>query len=162
MIILGIDPGTTACGYGVVKQEAKTICLDYGVFKISASGDIAERLAELQAGVEKLIQQWRPSELAVEELFFAKNRKTALAVAQARGVALAAGGRAGLKVSGYKPAQIKLAVCGYGAATKEQMQKMVKLSLGMKELPEPDDAADGLAVALTHLQHQKQSGFLSQ
>lgn len=149
--ILGIDPGLATIGYALVDKETNHFdVLEYGIIKTSADKDDIERLKIIHHNIEELIKEFRPEEMAVEELFFNKNVKTAIAVGQARGVILLAGAQAGIKVAEYTPLQIKQAVVGYGRADKRQVQQMVKSLLNLAELPKPDDAADALAVSICH------------
>ena len=152
-VILGIDPGLARMGYGVVTQQGnKTKALEYGTLTTEAHEPLEERLAEMFGKLQKVLKKARPEEVAVEELFFSRNAKTAIGVGQARGVALLACGLAGLPVFEYRPMEVKQAVAGYGGADKEQVQKMVKILLGLAEVPKPDDTADALAIAITHAQ----------
>lgn len=149
MILLGIDPGIADTGYGVVDSErGKLKCLAYGSIKTPAGLAMPERLIMLATELEQVIDLYQPQAAAVEDLFFAKNAKTAIVVGQARGVALLMLAKAGLTILEYKPAQVKQAVSGFGAADKLQVQKMVKLILGLEQIPKPDDAADALAIAI--------------
>jgi len=149
--ILGIDPGLATIGYAAVDKETNHFdVLEYGVIKTSADKKDTKRLEIIHYNIEELIKEFKPEEMAVEELFFNKNVKTAIAVGQARGVILLAGSQAGLKVAEYTPLQIKQAVVGYGRADKNQVQQMVKSLLNLAELPRPDDAADALAVSICH------------
>ena len=149
--MLGIDPGTAITGYGVVEGEEDNLRLaTYGTITTPASQPLPQRLQQIYRELRALIATWRPDSAAVEELFFSKNARTALAVGHARGVALLALSDAGLAVQEYKPAEVKQAVAGYGGAPKEQVQGMVQLLLGLEEAPRPDDAADALAVAICH------------
>lgn len=151
MRILGIDPGLATIGYALVDKEINNFeVLEYGVIKTSADKKDTERLEIIHRNVEELIKEFKPEQMAVEELFFNKNVKTAISVGQARGVILLAGSQAGLKVSEYTPLQIKQAVVGYGRADKMQVQQMVKSLLNLAEIPRPDDAADALAVSICH------------
>ena len=152
MITLGIDPGTARLGYGVIRASNDPILLDFGVIETSSTVDMPLRLSGLFDAVSTLIEQHRPDVLAVEQLFFARNVTTAIAVGQARGVVLLAAARAGVGVVDYSPSEVKHAVAGYGKADKAQMQEMVRIILGMDYLPSPDDAADALAIALCHTQ----------
>lgn len=148
-IVLGIDPGIADTGYGFVKVDGSCLeCLAYGSIKTSSKESLELRLLKLYQELSALIVKYKPDEAAVEQLFFNKNVRTALIVGQARGVALLALSKAGLKIRDYTPAQVKQAVSAYGQAYKKQIQKMVKLILALKELPQPDDAADALAVAI--------------
>jgi crossover junction endodeoxyribonuclease RuvC len=149
--ILGIDPGLATIGYALVDKETNHFeVLEYGVIKTSADKEDIERLEIIHRNIEALIKEFEPEQMAVEELFFNKNVKTAIAVGQARGVILLAGSQAGLKVAEYTPLQIKQAVVGYGRADKMQVQQMVKSLLNLSEIPRPDDAADALAISICH------------
>lgn len=152
-IILGIDPGLARMGYGVVAQQGHQMKAgDYGTLTTPAGEPLEKRLAEMFGKLRKVLAKVKPGAVAIEELFFSRNAKTAIAVGQARGVALLACGLAGVPVYEYRPMEIKQAVAGHGGADKEQVQKMVKLLLGLKEVPQPDDTADALAAAITHAQ----------
>jgi crossover junction endodeoxyribonuclease RuvC len=149
MIVLGIDPGTAATGYGVVERDgAKLRAIDYGCLETLPTQELPARLLEIHRGVTELILTHKPVQLGVERLFFNKNVQTAFAVGQARGVVLLAAAEHGLPVFEYGPHEVKLAVTGYGRADKRQVQRMVQAVLGMSVLPRPDDAADALAVAI--------------
>lgn len=152
MIILGIDPGYAILGYGVVEacRGQKSRPVDYGVIETAASEPFPRRLEKLYAGVGQLISLYKPEHVAFEELFFYRNVTTALQVGAGRGVALLAAQQAGLPLYEYTPMQIKQAVCGNGHADKRQIQQMVKLLLGLSDIPKPDDAADALGVAICH------------
>ncbi|HKG19487.1 MAG TPA: crossover junction endodeoxyribonuclease RuvC [Candidatus Limnocylindrales bacterium] len=150
MIILGIDPGTAAIGYGIVERSGSRLrAVDYGCLTTSADRSMPERLLEIHQLVDELIALHQPSIVAVERLFFSKNAQTAIAVGQARGVVLLAAAQHAKPVREATPNEVKSAIAGYGAADKEQVQRMVQLVLGMSELPRPDDAADALAIAVT-------------
>lgn len=152
-VILGVDPGTAILGYGVVLVEGEGLeAVDFGVLTTPAALPLTSRLLLLFDGLTRIIEETKPSEVAIEQLFFAKNVQSALAVGQARGVALLAAARRGLPVSEYTPLQVKQAVAGYGRATKIQVQSMVQVMLSLREIPQPDDAADALAIALCHAQ----------
>lgn len=153
MLVLGIDPGTATTGYGLVQQRdgRQVKLVDYGVIRTSSDRPMAERLKKLYHDLDDIIAEYRPDEAAVEELFFSRNVTTALTVGQARGVAMLAAAEAGLPVHEYKPAEIKQAVVGYGNASKEQVQEMVRVLLGIDKIPRPDDAADAVAVAICHI-----------
>jgi len=156
MIILGIDPGIADTGWGAIEDKAGKIkCLGYGSVKTKAALPTAERLVIIAAALKKIIKQFKPDAAATEELFFAKNVKTAMVVGQARGVAILTLKQAKLPLVEFKPTQVKQAVAAYGAAGKTQVQKMVQLILGLKELPKPDDAADALAIAICALNSVK-------
>jgi crossover junction endodeoxyribonuclease RuvC len=150
VITLGIDPGTARLGYGLVDDDPEPQAVDFGVFETSPDRPMAERLLALFDALTGLIAEYRPGVVAVEQLFFARNVTTAIVVGQARGVVLLAAARAGVSVVEYSPSEVKHAVVGYGKADKPQMQEMVRLALGLDAVPEPDDAADALAVALCH------------
>jgi crossover junction endodeoxyribonuclease RuvC len=153
MLVIGIDPGTASTGFGLVEQadDGGLSCVEAGVLSTPAGQPMGERLQALYSQLKELLLLYRPDSAAVEKLFFQKNVTTALSVGQARGVALLALAEARLEVSEYTPREIKLAVTGYGAADKGQVQRMVQALLGMPELPRPDDAADALAVAICHM-----------
>lgn len=152
MRVLGIDPGTATTGYGLVEECGdQIVALGYGVIITSARWGLAHRLQEIYRQLRTLVSEWRPESAAVEEIFFSKNARTALAVGQARGVVLLALADANVPIHEYKPSEVKEAVTGYGAASKEQMQRMVQHLLGLAEIPGPDDAADALALAICDL-----------
>ncbi len=161
MIILGFDPGIATLGYGVISTDKKRPpeAVDYGVVLTPKELNLAERLELLEKGVNQIIEKYNPEEIAVEELFFAKNVKTGIAVAHARGVLLLTAKKACGKIFEYTPLQIKQALTGYGRADKNQIQQMVKTLLKLSKIPKPDDAADALAVALAHAQTNKFSGL---
>lgn len=148
MIILGIDPGTAATGYGLIKKDRDLKIIDYGCIRTETKFSTAERLEQINKRLVKIIKKHKPQKIAVENLFFFKNVKTAIKVSQARGVILATAAQMRTPVEEYTPLQIKQAVTGYGRADKNQIQKMVKLLLRLKETPKPDDAADALATAI--------------
>ncbi len=149
MIILGIDPGTAATGYGVIKIKGGIPHLiEYGCITTSKKNLPEERLWEIYQDITKLIKKYRPELLAVESLFFFKNLKTAISVAQARGVILVVAAKNKIRLVEFTPLQVKNSLTGYGKADKKQVQYMVKKLLGLKASPKPDDAADALAVAI--------------
>jgi crossover junction endodeoxyribonuclease RuvC len=150
MITLGIDPGTARLGFGLVRSGDEPEALDFGVIETSPGTSMQDRLSGIFDAVSALIAQHRPDIMAVEQLFFARNVTTAIAVGQARGVVLLAAARAGLPVAEYSPSSVKQAIVGYGKADKGQMQEMVRVILGLASPPTPDDAADALAVAICH------------
>lgn len=159
MRILGIDPGLATMGFGVIDTvNGKSTVVDYGVVLTHKSETLPTRLAILEKGVKSLIEKYQPDEIALEELFFNNNVKTAIDVAQARGVILLTCVKECGKLYEYTPLQIKQALTGYGRAEKRQIQQMVTTFLGLKSIPRPDDAADGLAVALTHANTNRLSG----
>lgn len=151
MFVLGIDPGLTRCGYGAVaRRGSDLVAVSAGVLRTPASAPLPERLAELQAGLRGLIAELAPGVAAVERVFFQSNVRTAMSVGQASGLALAEAAAAGCEVVEYTANEVKQAVAGWGAAPKEQVQRMVQAQLGLAELPRPADAADALALALCH------------
>lgn len=151
MLVLGIDPGTAITGYGVIECKGnKFKVVDYGSIRTASTLPLPKRLQLLYDGVQELINTYHPQHLAVEELFFNKNTKTALSVGQARGVILLAGANNNLIVAEYTPLQVKQAVVGYGRAAKKQVQEMVRILLNLERMPKPDDVADALAVAICH------------
>ena len=151
MIILGIDPGLATIGYGVIESvNGKNKPIDYGVILTPKEAHFYDRLYMIEESVGKLLVRFQPDEIAMEELFFNNNQKTAIAVAQARGVTLVTCMKHTRKLYEYTPLQIKQALTGYGRADKRQIQEMVTRLLSLKKIPKPDDAADALAVALTH------------
>ena len=153
MRIIGIDPGTGILGFGIIEASSgKTQLVDAGVIRTPVKEDDAVRLSTIFDELSDIIADTKPTEMAVEKLFFAQNVTTAMTVAQARGVVLLAGQQAGLKITEYTPLQIKQTLTGYGRADKKQMQEMVRILLGLKEVPKPDDCADALATALMHAQ----------
>jgi crossover junction endodeoxyribonuclease RuvC len=148
---MGIDPGVAITGYGIVKYEGnKFSVIDYGAATTEANVVLPKRLLKLNGMLEDLIIKYKPDFVAVEELFFNKNIKTALTVGHGRGVALLAAARLGVEVFEYTPLQVKQAVAGYGRADKSQVQQMVKVILNLDGIPKPDDVADALAVAICH------------
>lgn len=153
MRIIGIDPGTGILGFGVIESNGgKNRLVDAGVIRTPVKEDDAVRLQTIYEELSDIIADTKPAEMAVEKLFFAQNVTTAMTVAQARGVVLLAGRQAGLVIAEYTPLQIKQSLTGYGRADKKQMMEMVRITLGLKEVPKPDDCADALAAALTHAQ----------
>lgn len=154
MRILGIDPGIGTMGYGVIDYDkGNFVTVDYGVVKTSKDDALPKRLSDLEAAIIGLFEKFKPDEMAVEELFFTKNVTTGIAIAEARGVILLTAYKMlGDKLFEYTPNQIKLALTGSGSADKRQMQLMTQMLLGLKKPPTPDDAADALAVAVTHAQ----------
>jgi len=149
MVILGIDPGTAITGFGVLESAGNKISMiDCGCIFTDAKLDMPQRLSIIGERLKKIIVKYKPHAIAVEELFFFKNAKTAISVGEARGVVLFMGKSMKLEVFEYTPLQVKQAVVGYGRAEKKQVQNMVKMILGLKSIPKPDDAADALAVAI--------------
>ncbi len=151
-VVLGIDPGTAITGYGVVRERhGQAQALDYGVIRTPAHQELPQRLVTIYAALNDLLDRHQPDAVAVEEVFFSKNARTALSVGHARGVVLLAVAQRGIPLFHYKPTQVKQAVTGYGGADKRQVQEMVRMLLGLDAIPRPDDAADALAIALCHL-----------
>lgn len=162
MRILGIDPGTAIMGYSIIDfEKGKYEIVDYGCIYTSKDQDMPHRLEKIYNELETLIQLWKPNDMAIEELFFFKNQKTIIKVGQARGVIMVCGQKNNLDIYSYTPLQVKMGVAGYGRATKSQIQEMVKLILKMDEIPKPDDAADALALAITHINSKKGLGSFS-
>ena len=152
MLVLGVDPGTAITGYGLVQEaEGQLQAVPYGAITTPSDWTMPQRLLKIYRDLTALIREYSPTEGAVEQLFFSRNVKTALAVGQARGVALLALAEGGLAVHEYTPLQVKQSVVGYGRAEKAQVQELVKLLLGLEVVPQPDDAADALAIAICHL-----------
>ena len=155
MIILGIDPGTTNTGYGVIeekriktKRQKFLKCLDYGVIQTSPLLTAEERLKKIHLDLLKIIKKHRPDVMAVENIYFFKNLKTAMPVSQAKGVILLAAAQKKITVHEFTPLQAKMAITGHGRAKKHQIQEIIKLLLNLKKTPSPDDAADALAIAI--------------
>lgn len=154
MYVLGIDPGLSRCGYGVVHQTPDGLqAVAVGVLRTSPTLPVPERLAELQVDVRLLLREHQPSVLSIERVLFQVNVRTAIAVAQAAGIAMAEAVAAGCEVVEYSPNQVKQAVAGVGGATKDQMERMVQTLLGIAHPLRPVDAADAVALALCHLAH---------
>ncbi|MCC7432859.1 crossover junction endodeoxyribonuclease RuvC [Candidatus Peregrinibacteria bacterium] len=156
MIIFGIDPGYATTGFGIIKTDGQDIeVLDFGA--ITTTPDISknQRIRQTIEDLLSLFQEYRPDQIAIEELFFSKNVKTAMQVSESRGAMLYEITRQNLPVYEYKPNQVKNNLCGNGSAPKEQIQKMVQIILNLQEIPKPDDAADALAIAICHANHLK-------
>ncbi len=153
MRVLGIDCGTQFTGYGVVelRRDATLVCITCGVIKLSPRDPLCDRLATIFESLGEIIREHRPDNVAIEEIFYAVNVKSALKLGQVRGVAMLAASSVGLQVSEYAPLTIKSAVVGYGRAEKQQVQHMVMRLLNLAEIPESPDAADALAIAICHL-----------
>lgn len=151
MIILGIDPGIAILGYGIVEYNGNSFkTLNYGAVLTDSKESTPNRLNKIYEELGKLLDIYKPDEVAIEELFFNKNAKTAIVVGQARGVAILAAAQRDLEIFEYTPLQVKQGVVGYGRAEKKQVQIMVKTFLNLKSIPKPDDVADALAVAICH------------
>jgi crossover junction endodeoxyribonuclease RuvC len=151
MRIIGIDPGTGILGFGVIEiTNGKIKMIDAGVITTPAHTPLDERLEDIFDGLTEIIKSTKPDAMSIEKLFFAQNVTTAMSVSHARGVAMLAGRKGGLPIHEYTPLQIKQTVTGYGKADKKQIQEMVRVQLGLKEVPKPDDCADALAAAITY------------
>lgn len=152
MKIIGIDPGTGILGFGVIEISGAgaAAMLTAGVIRTPAHTPLDKRLEEIFDGLTDIIAETKPDVMSIEKLFFARNVTTAMSVSHARGVAMLTGRKAGLVISEYTPLQIKQTMTGYGKADKKQVQEMVRLHLGLRETPKPDDCADALAAAITH------------
>ena len=151
MKVIGIDPGTASCGYGIVHQsDGRLKAIDHGWWKTSAAERPEVRLKTIFDAVAGLVEEHRPDAVVLEESFVGVDARTALSVGQARGAVMVAAANAGVECAEYPPARVKQVVCGYGRAEKQQVQKMVKAILGMQEEPTPTHAADALAVAICH------------
>ena len=162
MKILGIDPGTKVMGYGVIEGADDEIALvDYGALTGPENLGIAERLSHLYNDLLEVIQRHEPDAVAVEQPFVSKNVRTAMAIGRAQAIALLAAAGHGIPTFEYTPTQVKQRVANYGASSKEQIQEMVRLQLGLAEVPEPNDAADALAVAICHVQEMHINNLLA-
>jgi crossover junction endodeoxyribonuclease RuvC len=164
MIVLGIDPGLANTGYGVVARDGRNrlVALDGGVVETRAGAPPERRLADIYAAIDALLVEHEPDGVALEELYFGQNVRTAFAVGQARGVVMLAAGQRGVPCCGYTPQAVKSAVCGSGRADKEQVARMVAALLGLEAPPRPDHAADALAVAVCHVNRAPLSRALAQ
>jgi crossover junction endodeoxyribonuclease RuvC len=157
MLVIGIDPGTATTGYGLVREEQNGALkmVDFGVIQTSAKMPMPQRLRQLYRELKQITLLHRPDSGAVEKLFFQKNVRTAISVGQGRGVAILALAEAEIEIAEYSPSEIKQSIAGYGGADKGQMQYMVKALLNLDEIPQPDDAADALAVAVCHIHYAR-------
>ena len=154
MLVMGIDPGLSRCGYGVVRQKGRaTEAVAAGIIRTDKDDPVPQRLYELHGELAELMEAYHPDAVAIEQVLFQVNVRTAMGVGQASGVAMIAGVGAGAKVFEYSPTQIKKAVTGWGGADKEQMGRMVQTLLSLPQPLKPVDAADAMAVALCHLAH---------
>jgi crossover junction endodeoxyribonuclease RuvC len=162
MLVLGIDPGIAITGYGLIQtgNRSEYDCIDYGVIRTESGLPDSDRLAILYKDLKDLLRNYQVESSAVEKLFFQKNVRTAFSVGQARGVTLLALAQSKVPISEYTPNEIKQTVCGYGNAGKAQIQRMVQTLLHLDDLPKPDDAADALAVAICHINHQSFNNFV--
>ena len=156
MRVLGLDPGTVVMGFGVIEEASETRVIEFGCLKLSSKRAFPERLKQIYDEVSRLVETHKPDVFAIENLFYAKNPKVAIKMGHARGVAIVAAANHQIPAAEYSPREIKLSVTGNGAASKEQVQRMVQHILRLKDTPEPLDASDALAVALCHL-HRKNS-----
>jgi crossover junction endodeoxyribonuclease RuvC len=162
MLALGLDPGLAITGYGLVREtpDGELALVAYGAITTSAGDPLPERLLSIAQELDRLLAEYEPDVAAIEELFFCRNVTTALIVGQARGVEILTLARHGVPVYEYKPMAVKQAVSGYGNASKAQVQEMVRLLLNLGEVPQPDDAADGVAVAICHLHSVRLQGIV--
>jgi len=163
MFVLGIDPGIATTGYGLVRanQAGNPELVAYGVLSTCATSSTSKRLANLYDQLQSIIQQYKPSECALEKLFFKKNIKTAMTVSEARGVIALCLSQAGFEPTEYTPNEVKQSVTSNGNASKAQVQEMVKFLLNLEHIPKPDDAADALAIAICHLSHAQYQRLIS-
>ncbi|WP_291259477.1 crossover junction endodeoxyribonuclease RuvC [Fusobacterium sp.] len=161
MRVLGIDPGTAIVGFSILDFEnSKFKVIDYGCVYTDKDLPMEERLCKIYSELTEIIKKYQPTDMAIEELFYFKNNKTVISVAQARGVIILCGNQNNLKINHYTPLQVKTGITGYGKAEKKQVQLMVQKILSLDEIPKPDDAADALAIAITHI-NSINSGFFS-
>lgn len=152
MRILGIDPGTAIVGFSILDFENNRFkVIDYGCIYTDKEMLMEDRLCKIYSELSEIIKKYEPDEMAIEELFYFKNNKTVISVGQARGVIVLCGRQNNLKINNYTPLQVKTGITGYGKAEKKQIQLMVQRILGLSEIPKPDDAADALAIAITHI-----------
>ena len=162
MRVLGIDPGTVIMGYGVIESNGNDVALVHcGALQVKQRSPIGERLSFLYKGLMEIIARYKPDTVAIEQPFVAINAKSALAIGRAQAIAILAAANHGIPAYEYTPAQVKQRIANYGASSKEQIQEMVRLQLGLDEVPQPNDAADALAVALCHLQEVHLENLLS-
>jgi len=162
MVFLGIDPGTAITGYGLIREDGESLqAIAQGAITTPSDWGLPRRLVDLHRQLSDLIVLHRPVSAAVEQIFFNRNVRTALAVGHARGVILMTLAQAGLPVTEYTPLQVKQSVTGYGRADKKQIQEMVRILLGLPDIPRPDDVADALAIAICHLYSSRLSGLAS-
>jgi len=157
MAVIGIDPGTALTGYGIIEElpDQSLQVIDFGVIRTDSTDKPEIRLRKIFSQLNEILALYKPETAAVEKLYFQRNTRTAMSVGQARGVAILCLAEAGLSISEYGPVEIKQAVVGYGRASKNQVQQMVKILLNLQEIPKPDDAADALAVAICHIHSRK-------
>lgn len=151
--VLGIDPGTASMGFSIMSKKGNKMTLQaYGCISTTPKNTLPERLKKIHKELRKIVKKYKPKVMAIENIYFSKNVKTAISVAQARGVALLSAAQANIETFDYNPQQVKQAVTGYGRADKKQVQEMVKRLLCLKKIPKPDDAADAIAIAICHFQ----------
>jgi crossover junction endodeoxyribonuclease RuvC len=162
MRILGIDPGTINLGYGVVDSEEEMHMVDCGVINLPARLPMEERLRSLYSELSKIIARHKPSEVAIEEPFIGHNVKSAFAIGKAQAIAILAAANQGLPIYYYSPAKVKQQITSYGQSDKQQVQEMVRVQLGLSELPQSSDAADALAVAMCHIQQRRLNQWLTE
>ena len=164
MLVLGIDPGIAITGYGLVREDAagNLLAVDYGVVRTPSKDPMPERLRQIYHQIYEIANLHQPDSSAVEKLFFQSNVKTAISVGQGRGVAILALAEAEIPVAEYTPMEIKQAVAGYGGADKYQVQHMIRALLNLDDIPQPDDAADALAVAICHLHSHRLNSMMSE
>ena len=157
MAVIGIDPGTALTGYGIIEElpDQSLQVINFGVIRTDPTDKPEIRLRKIFSQLNEILALYKPETGAVEKLYFQRNTSTAMSVGQARGVAILSLAEAGLSISEYGPVEIKQAVVGYGKASKNQVQQMVKILLNLQEIPKPDDAADALAVAICHIHSRK-------
>ncbi len=161
MIILGLDPGTTTTGFGLINFDGiDHHLIDYGCISTTPKASIQDKISEMMNDLDELLKTSHPDQVCIEELFFSKNVKTGIQVAESRGAMVYKISQFGFKLFQYKPNVIKQQICGDGNANKESIQKMVKMLLNISEIPKPDDAADALAIAICHANHLKQMQIL--
>lgn len=161
MRVLGIDPGTLNCGYGIVEEEdSRLFYVTSGGIKSSSKTSLPKRLKKIYEGIEEVIEKHKPDGMAIENLFFSKNVRAALKLGEAKGVAILAAVKRGIPVFEYSPLEIKKSVVGHGSAEKRQVQNMVKVLLGLKSIPHPPDLADALALAICHIHAHRMKEIL--
>lgn len=160
MVVLGIDPGIGRCGWGIITINNSQLTVNnYGCVETEANGKVEDRLLIISNEIESIIKKYKPDVLAIEELFFGANSKTALIVGQARGVILLLAAKENIPVAVYTPLQVKMALTGYGRADKNQIGQMVKVILKLEKIPKMDDTSDALAIAITHAFSAKMSNL---
>jgi crossover junction endodeoxyribonuclease RuvC len=162
MRILGVDPGTVNLGYGVVDGEAEMHMVDCGVVNLSARLPMEQRLRSIYGELGRIIARHKPSEVAIEDPFIGHNVRSAFAIGKAQAIAILAAANKGLPIYYYSPAKIKKQITSYGQSDKQQVQEMVRVQLGLSELPQPSDAADALAVAMCHIQQRRLSQWVNE